>query len=104
MPGLRVPCCSGERSLVPAFRRADENRSSKRLSDRKKCLTLSRRVRVAFRLGEEASIGNPVKSRARNPELYPQLTIRVSGYAVNFIKLSREQQMDVINRTFHTHF
>lgn len=36
MPGLRVPCCSGERFLVPAFRRADENRSSKRLSDRKK--------------------------------------------------------------------
>ena len=50
---------------------------------------------------EGIHLNDPQEDAMEHPEKYPQLTIRVSGYAVNFIKLSREHQLEVISRSFH---
>ena len=84
-------------SVVPAMTRLSEEEG---LTDVVKALDMFF-GQGGFHINLNVISPDTLKDAMENPDKYPQLTIRVSGYAVNFVRLTREQQLDVIGRTFH---
>src|SRR5699024_11517155 len=90
-------CNSNTFSIVTYDKRKDMNERVRNLS----CMMDGYFTYGAHHLNVNVFDRATLEDAMEHPEKYPQLTIRVSGYAVNFIKLTKEQQLDVINRTFH---
>lgn len=84
-------------SVVPAVNRLDEQQGIKEVIGALDMFF----GQGGFHVNLNVIRPETLRDAMEHPEKYPQLTIRVSGYAVNFVRLTREQQLDVIGRTFH---